>query len=187
MFLCVFLSGKPNSLISAAAHKSAVTPPNNNKMFFIFVFLFRRSGYLFSLIFYIRGSPEFSSEIHLWLIQAAAVDPVMVTSMVDPSRNSGTCYQDTSERDQCQKESRQSRTAQRPARIKRIPMRLDINLLGFVIGLIVAVPLAIAANLLTPRTQNWLSTRSRKKLQARIRDLQVELKIAEECTLVQRC
>jgi hypothetical protein len=75
---------------------------------------------------------------------------------------------------------------ERPARIKRIPMQLDLNHLGLAIGLlalILAIPLSVAANLVTPKIQNWLSSRSLQKLQARILDLEVDLKVAEEETL----
>jgi hypothetical protein len=59
---------------------------------------------------------------------------------------------------------------------------VDINRVGFLIGvlaLVLAVPLSIAANLLTPRIQNWWSRRSQRALKSRIAQLQETLKKSE--------
>jgi hypothetical protein len=44
-------------------------------------------------------------------------------------------------------------------------------MLTFIIGLALAIPLSIAANIFTPRAQEWLSKRSSKRLVSRTRSL----------------
>jgi hypothetical protein len=46
------------------------------------------------------------------------------------------------------------------------------------LGFILSIPLAVAANLLTPRAQDWFARRSKAKAQKRILALQKELKEA---------
>jgi hypothetical protein len=54
----------------------------------------------------------------------------------------------------------------------------DLTKLGLVVAIVailLAIPLSVLANLLTPRIQNWWSQRSAKSLRSRIHKLQQEL------------
>jgi hypothetical protein len=59
---------------------------------------------------------------------------------------------------------------------------MDTNKLGFIIGmlaLLLAIPLAVAANLLTPTVRNWYSTTSLKRLNKRIAALDYKIGVAQ--------
>ena len=48
---------------------------------------------------------------------------------------------------------------------------MDLNKLGFAVGmlaLLLAVPLSVVANLLTPKLRNWYSTTSLKRVEKRL-------------------
>jgi len=65
-------------------------------------------------------------------------------------------------------------------------MPLDINHLGFIIGVValgLAIPLAIIANLLTPKVNNWWSTRSQVRLNIRIQEQESEIRANESTWL----
>jgi hypothetical protein len=49
--------------------------------------------------------------------------------------------------------------------------------ISFWLGLLLAIPLAIAANLLTPQIQSWLDERNKNKALARTKDLQTEYEL----------
>jgi hypothetical protein len=50
-----------------------------------------------------------------------------------------------------------------------------MNWLPTMIGIVLAIPLSVLANLFTPKIRNWWATRSRKSLTARIAVLESEL------------
>lgn len=56
------------------------------------------------------------------------------------------------------------------------PLLDAIGKVDWAISLLAAIPLAIISNLLTPKVQNWLSTRSESKKQKRYSVLEKELK-----------
>ena len=60
---------------------------------------------------------------------------------------------------------------------------MDLNKLGLAVGvlaLLLAVPLAVLANILTPRLQSWYSTTSLNRLNKRIARLTTKLRESEE-------
>lgn len=60
---------------------------------------------------------------------------------------------------------------------------LDMNKVSLVVSicaLILAIPLSIVGNLLTPKLRDWYSTTSEKRLQARIAKLNSQLKESEQ-------
>jgi hypothetical protein len=61
-------------------------------------------------------------------------------------------------------------------------MALDLNKVGLMIGvlaLLLAVPLAVIANLLTPRVRDWYSTSSRSRIRKRLTEIESRLHVAE--------
>src|ERR1700734_732032 len=59
---------------------------------------------------------------------------------------------------------------------------MELNKLGFAVGvlaLVLAVPLAVLANLLTPRVRDWYSTTALKRLEKRILELRATLTRSE--------
>jgi hypothetical protein len=60
---------------------------------------------------------------------------------------------------------------------------MDLSTVGFLVGvlaLILAVPLAVLANLLTPRVQAWYSTTSLNRVNKRLMQLTIRLRLSEE-------
>jgi hypothetical protein len=56
---------------------------------------------------------------------------------------------------------------------------MDLNKIGLMVGilaLMLAIPLAVVANLLTPRVREWYSTTSSKRLKKRIAQLEEKLR-----------
>jgi hypothetical protein len=59
---------------------------------------------------------------------------------------------------------------------------MDIGKLGLIVGglaLLLAIPLAVVANMLTPRVQDWYSTTSLKRTHNRLRELRLRLELSE--------
>jgi hypothetical protein len=66
---------------------------------------------------------------------------------------------------------------------KRGNKRMDLNKIGLAVGvlaLMLAIPLAVVANLLTPRVREWYSTTSSKRLKQRIAELEEKLGQSEQ-------
>jgi hypothetical protein len=60
---------------------------------------------------------------------------------------------------------------------------MDLNRAGLLVGvlaLVLAVPLAVLANVLTPKVQSWYSTTSLNRVNKRLMQLTLRLKLSEE-------